>query len=203
MSSSCIVDFLCSFHIFMMKMRFLINLLVICHELQTVSVEPIPHYSCRFPSLSMIQVLSILPVSSLTLVVELPNISQLICHQLISNRNIIQLSLYQCFRNITFVVNVVLLPLCIFMLMASVLNYDSQASCVTLYPLACIQKGIDLLDVISRTCAGLIIAFIADAGTLWTLACDILCNIWSNHPRSSANNNCYFLNADWLSLSYL
>jgi hypothetical protein len=32
---------------------------------------------------------------------------------------------------------------------------------------------------------------------------DILCNIWSNHPRSLANNNYYFSNAHWLDLSRL
>jgi hypothetical protein len=34
-------------------------------------------------------------------------------------------------------------------------------------------------------------------------ASNILCNIWSNHPGSSVNNNCYFLNADWSTLSRL
>jgi hypothetical protein len=51
-------------------------------------------------------------------------------------------------------------------MMAYVFKYDSHASCITLYPLACIQKGIDLLDVMPRTCAGVTVGFIADAGTL-------------------------------------
>jgi hypothetical protein len=48
----------------------------------------------------------------------------------------------------------------------SVFKYDTHASCITLYPLACIQKGIDLVDVIPRTCTGLTIRFIIDTGTL-------------------------------------
>jgi hypothetical protein len=115
---------------------------------------------------STIQALSILLVSSLILIADLSNISQLICYRLISNRNIIRLPLYRCFRSVAFVVNVILLPLSIFLLMASVFKYDSHVSCITLYPLVCIQKGTDLLDVIPRMCIGSTVGFIADAGTL-------------------------------------
>jgi hypothetical protein len=98
---------------------------------------------------STIQALSIPLVYSMILVANLPDISQTICHQLISNRNIIRLSLYRCLLSVAFAANVVPLSLSIFLLMASVFKYDSHASCITLYPLACIQKGTDLLDVIS------------------------------------------------------
>jgi hypothetical protein len=47
-------------------------------------------------------------------------------------------------------------------MMASVFKYDSRASFITLYPLACTQKGIDP----PRMCAGLTVGFIVDAGTL-------------------------------------
>jgi hypothetical protein len=105
-------------------------------------------------------------VPSSTLIADLPKIFQLIYCRLICNRKIIRLSLYRCFHNVVFVVNVILLPLSIFLMMASVFKYDSHASCITLYPLACIHKGIDLLDVIPRMCSGLTIGFITDAGTL-------------------------------------
>jgi hypothetical protein len=52
------------------------------------------------------------------------------------------------------------------MLMASVFKYDSYASCINIYPQACIQKGTDLLDVIPRTYTGLTVGFNADVGTL-------------------------------------
>jgi hypothetical protein len=45
-------------------------------------------------------------------------------------------------------------------------KYHSHATCITLYPLACIQKGIDHLDVIPRMCASLTVGFITDSRTL-------------------------------------
>jgi hypothetical protein len=112
------------------------------------------------------QASSILLVPSSTLVADLPNISQPICRRLNSNHKIIQLSLYRCFHNVVFVVNVILLPLSIFLMMAYVFKYDSHASCITFYPLACIQKGTNLLYFIPKTCVGLTIGFSTDAGTL-------------------------------------
>jgi hypothetical protein len=45
-------------------------------------------------------------------------------------------------------------------------KYHSHATCITLYPLACIQKGIDHLDVIPRMCVSLTVGFITDSRTL-------------------------------------